>query len=431
MTDLFFKIANMSIIASWLIIIVIMLRIVLQKAPKWVFCLLWGIVAVRLVLPVSVKSALSLISNPEPLSPATIQLAQVTIEYGGDFVTNQEFSISTFVTILSAIWLIGFVVLLCYAITSHWLIKKRMKEAVLLYENIWICDNVKSEFILGIMKPCIYLSSSIGEKESVYVIAHERAHLKRKDHIWKPFGFLLLSIYWFNPFIWIAYSLFCKDIELACDEKIVKDLNLSERKNYSEALLFCSLQKRSIVVYPLAFGEVGVKGRIKNVLNHKKPTFWGGVIAIIICVIVAVCFLTDSKNNKFENIDNMLEEQSYPENQNSSSNSTENGLSGLKELEPLVDDNWPVSISRTMDKTTAKNLSFNIQIDKPMTITLSCITESGKMNMEIKDENGNKLFDETNMQTGSFDVNIEETGIYTVIVQVDNHTGSFQITPKE
>lgn len=306
-----------------------------------------------------------------------------------------------------------------------------MKEAVLLYENIWICDNVKSEFILGIMKPCIYLSSSIGEKESVYVIAHERAHLKRKDHIWKPFGFLLLSIYWFNPFIWIAYSLFCKDIELACDEKIVKDLNLSERKNYSEALLFCSLQKRSIVVYPLAFGEVGVKGRIKNVLNHKKPTFWGGVIAIIICVIVAVCFLTDSKNNKFENIDNMLEEQSYPENQNSSSNSTENGLSGLKELEPLVDDNWPVSISRTMDKTTAKNLSFNIQIDKPMTITLSCITESGKMNMEIKDENGNKLFDETNMQTGSFDVNIEETGIYTVIVQVDNHTGSFQITPKE
>ena len=431
MTTLFLKITNMSIIASWLIIIIIMLRIVLQKAPKWIFCLLWGIVAIRLVFPISFQSTLSVVSNPEPINPATFQLSQGTIAHSSDLTTNQEFPIFILVTLVSVIWLIGVIAILCYAIISYWRIKKRMHEAVLLKENIFICDSVKSPFILGIVKPKIYLSSSLGEKEMAYVIAHEKAHLRRKDHLWKPFGFLLLSVYWLNPLIWIAYSLFCKDIELACDEKVIKALNFSERKNYSEALLFCSLQKTNIIAYPLGFGEIGVKGRIRNVLNYKKPAFWIGIVAVIICIIVAVCLLTNSPDNVVENIENVSEKQSNYESSNTSRDSIKNGFSDLEEIELVVEDNWPTSISRVTSETTAKNLSFNIQIDNPMTIILSFVTEEGKISMEITDERGNKLFDETNIETGTFEVNIEEVGTYTVTIQANNHTGSFEIKSKK
>lgn len=431
MGSIFVKLVNMSIIASLLIITVIILRIVLKKAPKWIFCLLWGIVAVRLMIPFSPKSALSLISNPEPFNPAVIQLSQGA-ENSGSFTAdsaNPVFSVWNLTFLSGAVWLTGFVILLCYAIISYYRMKKRLQEAVLLHENICICDHVSSPFILGIFRPRIYLPSGMGEEEAAYVIAHEQAHLKRRDHIWKPLGFLLLSVYWFNPLIWAAYSLFCKDIESACDEKVIKDLNFSERKKYSEALFLCSLQRKNITAYPLAFGEIGVKERIKNVLNYKKPAFWIGVTAVLICMIVAVCFLTVSKNDTSEDMANIQEDQKQYEN-HSDSNNAENGLPGLEELEPVVEGSWPTGISRTTQETTAKNLSFEIQIDEPMVITISCVTESGQIDMEIEDKNGNSFFDENDMQTGSFDVDLNEAGTYTVMIQADRHTGSFQIAPK-
>ena len=168
---------------------------------------------------------------------------------------------------------------------------------MLLRDNIWLCDAVKSPFILGIIHPQIYLSSSTNEKEINYILAHEQAHLKRKDHWWKLSGYLLLTIYWFHPLVWLAYILFCRDIELACDEKVIREMNIDGKKAYSNALLACSMQKKIIAIYPLAFGEIGVKERIKIILNYKKPKFGSIMAAIITCAVVSICFLTNPKDN--------------------------------------------------------------------------------------------------------------------------------------
>ena len=195
--------------------------------------------------------------------------------------------------IAGSVWLSGMVVLLIFALVSMIKLRLRVREAVRYKENIYICDAVKSPFILGIIKPRIYLSSALSEEEMDYIIAHERAHLKRKDHLWKPFGYLLLCIYWFNPLCWIAYIMLCKDIELACDEKVIKDMSFGDKKEYSRVLLFCATQRHLVMACPLAFGEVGVKERVKTVLNYKKPTFWITIAAIVVCAIVAICFLTN------------------------------------------------------------------------------------------------------------------------------------------
>ncbi len=202
---------------------------------------------------------------------------------------------STLLTMsISGAWLI-LIVLLTYAICSYLRVRRQVSEAIWLRDNLWICDQVKSPFILGLVRPKIYLSSGMEEAQLPYVIAHERAHLKRGDQWWKPLGFMLLMIHWYNPFVLAAYILFCRDLELACDESAVRDLDLEGRKNYSYALLSCSMQRQLVTVCPLAFGEVGVKKRVKEVLNYKKPSFWILVAAVAACVIVAVCFLTNPK----------------------------------------------------------------------------------------------------------------------------------------
>ena len=198
-------------------------------------------------------------------------------------------------SIFTILWLAGVILFTGYAVYSYVRVRRQVAEAMWLRENLWICDEVKSPFILGLHKPKIYLSSSMDEAQYPYVIAHEQAHLKRGDQWWKPLGFLILAIHWFNPFVWAAYILFCNDLELACDESAVKKLNPQERKDYSYALLSCSMQRRLVTVCPLAFGEVGVKKRVKEILNYKKPTFWVVLAAVAVCVIVAVCFLTNPK----------------------------------------------------------------------------------------------------------------------------------------
>lgn len=191
--------------------------------------------------------------------------------------------------------MIGVLVMLGYAVYSYLRVRRQVSEAIWLRDNLWICDQVKSPFILGLFRPKIYLSSGMEEAQLPYVIAHEQAHLRRGDQWWKPLGFVLLMIHWYNPFVWVAYILFCRDLELACDESAVRDLTLEERKSYSYALLSCSMQRRLVTVCPLAFGEVGVKKRVKEVLNYKKPSFWILLAAVVVCVIVAVCFLTNPK----------------------------------------------------------------------------------------------------------------------------------------
>ena len=323
MIRIFVILLTMSIGAAWLILIVLFLRLLLRQAPKWVNCVLWGFAALRLVCPYVPESRFSLMPGVFRMqnrygSAADLTLAQTPVIVGnptqnviegagaagltgiptGAGTVATGFGGELFQQILSVgsiLWLIGVLVMLGYAVYSYLRVRRQVSEAIWLRDNLWICDQVKSPFILGLFRPKIYLSSGMEEAQLPYVIAHEQAHLRRGDQWWKPLGFVLLMIHWYNPFVWVAYILFCRDLELACDESAVRDLTLEERKSYSYALLSCSMQRRLVTVCPLAFGEVGVKKRVKEILNYKKPTFWVVLAAVAVCVIVAVCFLTNPK----------------------------------------------------------------------------------------------------------------------------------------
>lgn len=311
MSEFFLQIVNMSISASWIVLAVLLLRLLLKKAPKWITVLLWGIVAIRLICPFSVESVMSLIPSAETISPLVL-IETPEINTGIPIVNNTlnpiiqestvtiapEKSINTLqllVLILSKVWIIGVALLFIYTVVSYFHIKRKIGTAVLLRDNIYQSESVISPFVLGIIKPKIYLLFNMSEQDAEHVIAHEQAHIKRKDHWWKPFGFLLLAIHWFNPLMWLGYVLLCRDIELACDEKVIKELNTEQKADYSQALLSCSVNRRMIAACPLAFGEVGVKDRVKSVLNYKKPAFGIIAVAIIASIVTAVCFLTNPR----------------------------------------------------------------------------------------------------------------------------------------
>lgn len=309
MSSFFLKIVNMSIAASWLILAVVLLRVVLKKAPKWINVLLWGIVAFRLICPFSFESALSLIPSAETISPEIMMDWTPEISTGVssiDKVVNPIITdtfapepiasanpLQLLIPVLAIVWAIGIIAMLVYAAVSYFRLQKKVGASLSVRDNIWICDDIQTPFILGFFKPSIYIPSGTDEAQLPYIIAHENAHLKRCDHWWKPLGYLVLAIHWFNPLVWIAYILLCRDIELACDEKVIRGLNQNESISYSEALLSCSVNRRTVMVCPLAFGEVGVKERVKNVLNYKKPAFWIVAIAVVSSFVLGVCFLTN------------------------------------------------------------------------------------------------------------------------------------------
>ncbi len=313
MAVIFLKIVNMSITATWLALAIMLLRLVLKKIPKWIICVLWGFVAVRLLIPFSFESVWSLVPSTETIPVDFIFLEEPKIDSGFEIVDevinpivlesvkpNAQTGVSSaknWIDIATYIWIAGIGVMLIYAGVSFYLIKRKLREAVKIDQDsklrIWICDHVSSAFILGVFYPRIYLSSDLAEEDMEYVIAHERAHLQRLDHIWKPFGFALLSIYWFNPILWIAYILLCRDIEFACDEKVIKQLDVQVKKRYSETLLRCSVSRRMITICPLAFGDVSVKERVRSVLNYRKPKFWIIVMAVVICVGIALGLMTN------------------------------------------------------------------------------------------------------------------------------------------
>lgn len=314
MTEFFLSIVNMSISASWLVLAVLLLRLLLKKAPKWINILLWGIAGLRLIMPFSFESIFSLIPSAETISPEIMTNTSPAINMGIPVlnntinpVINDSFSpeigasvnpLQILIPIMSVVWLVGVVALLFYTLISFLRLKSKIGTAVLLRDNIFQNENVASPFVLGIIKPKIYLPFNISEQDKELVIAHEKAHIKRKDHFWKPLGFLSLTLHWFNPLVWLGYVLLCRDIELACDEKVVKELDNEQRADYSQALLTCSINRRMIAACPLAFGEVSVKDRVKSVLSYKKPAFWVIVVAVIASVAVAVCFLTNPKKDK-------------------------------------------------------------------------------------------------------------------------------------
>lgn len=313
MAELFLRLFNMSISATWIVLAVVILRLLLRKSPKWIRAALWGTVGLRLVLPFSFKSILSVIPSSNTIPTEITEVSAPYIESGftavnkavnpvistalapnlTESVTPMEFIISAAATV----WLVGIGIMLLYTVLSYWNIYLTVREGVREKDNIIRCDHVDTPFIMGIIKPKIYIPSNLEEQDFDYVIAHEKAHIKRRDHLWKPFAFALLTVYWYNPLFWVGYAMLCRDIEYACDEKVIKQYGDEYKAHYSMALLNCSIKQRAVTACPVAFGEVGIKPRIKNVLNYKKPTFWVMVISLILCVLLAVCFLTDPIDN--------------------------------------------------------------------------------------------------------------------------------------
>jgi|GEM_PF-1416144 len=305
---------NMSITASWIVLAVILLRLLLKKAPKAITVALWGLVGIRLLLPFSIESALSLIPSAETVPQEIVYAREPMIDSGitainavvnpiiiDSFAPSTELTsinpIQIFFAFAELIWIVGMIAMVLYTCISYLRLRLRVREAMPLRENIYVCDRIPTPFILGLFRPRIYLPASMDENDMEYVIAHEKAHLRRGDHLWKPLGFLLLTVYWFNPVLWVAYILLCRDIEFACDERVIRDMGIEDKKAYSTALLNCSIPRRMVSACPLAFGEVGVKQRIKSVLHYKKPAFWIIIVALIATVGIAICFLTNPKED--------------------------------------------------------------------------------------------------------------------------------------
>ena len=308
MAAVFLKILNMSISATWMVFAVLLARLCLKKAPKWISVLLWALVGVRLICPFSLESVFSLIPSGDTI-PSEIMMTQTPAVQTGvsalDGVVNpvisQRFTpspgdsanpLQIWIPVCAYLWLLGVVFMLLYVVFSYLRLKIRLREATLYAENVYYSE-ISSPFVIGMVKPMIFLPYHIGGREIEYVVAHEKAHIQRKDHWWKPLGFFVLSIHWFNPIAWLAYILFCRDIELSCDENVVKAYSPEQRADYSAALLTCATTHHRVAPCPLAFGEGGVKARIKAVLHYKKPALWRIIVAVILCAMIAACGLTD------------------------------------------------------------------------------------------------------------------------------------------
>ncbi len=321
MSKLFLSILNMSIAASWIVLAVLLLRFALKKAPKWITVLLWAVVAIRLICPFAIESKVSLIPSAQTVSPGIMMDTAPQIYTGIPVVNNsinpiigETFApnpgdsinpLQVWIPVAAVAWGIGILALALYGIMSYLRVKKKISTAVLFRDNIYQSEAVASPFVLGMIRPKIYLPFAMTGSEMLHVIAHEEAHIRRKDHWWKPLGFAILTLHWFNPLLWLAYVLLCRDIEMACDEKVVKSLNTEERADYSQALLHCSVGRRMIASCPLAFGEVGVKDRVKSVLSYKKPAFWILAVGVVASIVLAVCFLTNPKPGSLGTLENL------------------------------------------------------------------------------------------------------------------------------
>ena len=316
MYDVFTKLLNMGITAGILALAVILIRLVLKRAPRKYICILWALVALRLLCPISISSPLSVFNLINSGGNPTGQVEY--FQYNGktekpslvfdvpalvnDDASPGSMMVGTrtsdlYLPTIMYIWLTGTAVMVVYALVSYFRIKRETAASIRNNRQYYICDEINTPFILGIIRPRIFIPSGLDETTRKNVLAHERAHLKRHDHWWKPLGYVLLSVHWFNPILWVSYVLFCRDIESACDEKVIEGMDKERITEYSVALLTCATQRRSITACPIPFGETDVKGRIKKVLKYKKPAFWVIIFAAMVCLVVAICFLTNPKKN--------------------------------------------------------------------------------------------------------------------------------------
>lgn len=310
MSDVFANLVRISMMANWLILAVMLLRFLLKKAPRWITCVLWALVALRLVFPFSIESPVSLIPQTNPIMQGVVDTNLIhpeTAPFNPAEMMGETGnpSVGQSLPVLPLIWCAGVFVMLCYFAFSYLKMRRLVREAVPEQGNIWICDEVATPFILGIIRPRIYLPSGVSETNREYVLAHERSHLRCKDHWWKSAAFLFLSVYWFDPFVWAAYALVCRDIEFACDERVISRYGLPEKKAYSQALLECGSHSRLVLTCPVAFGEKAVIQRVRNVLNYKRPRFWITLVSLAVIAATAVGFLTVPVKTEAQNADNV------------------------------------------------------------------------------------------------------------------------------
>lgn len=296
-----------------MILFVVFLRLLFRRVPKQYCCILWMLVGLRLICPVTLESAVSLIPSAEPIPEAVLESRGMWVETGIEVLdrpVNSYFQEHYFegvsvpadhkgqiLKVLAWVWLAGVGGMLAYGGGSFWHLRRRLKTAVLLQDNLWQSEQVKSPFILGMFRPRIYLPFDLKEPQLTYVLAHERAHISRGDHFVKPVSFLLLSVYWFNPFIWLAFCLLCRDLEQACDERAIRSMDDAEKKEYARSLFSLSVRGHGVGACPVAFGEAGVKERIKSVLRYHQPALWAAVLAAVVCVAAGVCFLTNPRES--------------------------------------------------------------------------------------------------------------------------------------
>lgn len=301
MISAFAKILSISIAANWMILAVLVLRFLLKKAPRRAICILWGIVAVRMFLPVSLESPVDFIPETTSAIQEAVDTSLIhpeTVTFHTGIVTPQGGISGTSansgqsIPLIPLVWLFGVLLMLSYLVVRYIKLHRLVREAAWEKENIWICDAVTTPFILGLVRPKIYLPSGLSGTSREYVIAHEKCHLRCKDHWWKPISYLILSVFWFDPLMWIAYFMICKDIEFACDESVIHRYSLPEKKAYSQALLSCSANRKLVLACPIAFGETAVVGRIRNVLNHKRPGFWIMLVSVLILILCTIGFFT-------------------------------------------------------------------------------------------------------------------------------------------
>ncbi len=315
MTDIFLEVLNTSIAAGWVVLAVVLARLVLKRSPRSLVCGLWALVGLRLLLPFSLEAPFSLIPSTRTIPPESLFDQAPVIDSGVaviDQIVNPVYTesfranpvasvnpLQVWAAVWANLWILGMAAMGLWALVSWLRVRRQVRQSV--EENgVFLCDRIDTPFLFGLFRPRIYLPSDLDDAAKVHVIAHERAHLARLDHWWKPLGFLLLTVNWFNPVLWLAYVLLCRDIELACDERVIRHFPAAEKKAYSSALLQCSLPRRAIAACPLAFGEVGVKARVKSVLHYKKPAFWVIVLAVVLSLVLAACFLTDPKSDTAE-----------------------------------------------------------------------------------------------------------------------------------
>lgn len=336
MENIFLTVLNLSISASWLIVIVILCRLIFKKAPKSMRYILWLLVGIRLICSISLESPWSMIPSAETVPVEIVDAKIPKIETGIDSVNqvvnpilaetmapNPVESVNPMqvvISVASVIWIIGVTAMLAYIFVSYLRVKRKTRASIKLKDKIWVCDDITSPFILGFVRPRIFIPSNTNEEEIPYIVAHEEEHLRYRDNWWKPLGFLSLAVHWFNPLVWVSYVLMCRDMELACDERVIWRMNSDEKKKYSEILLSFGELKRVVTTCPVAFGEVGIKQRIKSIVNFKRPSGWIIAAALLVSVVVGVCFMTNPDGIL---TDNLAKTSSIISNNNSNSRTAE------------------------------------------------------------------------------------------------------------